>query len=62
MWLAVVMYCTTPDVTTCQVIANTEKLYYSGEACMADATDVETAILLQMMYAKAGCFKLGESV
>lgn len=62
MWLAVVMYCTTSDATTCQVIANTENLHYSEEACMADSTDVATAILLQMMYAKAGCFKLGKSV
>lgn len=62
MWLAVVMFCTTPDVTTCQVMANLEKLHYSEEACMADATDVATALLLQMIYAKAGCFKIGESV
>lgn len=62
MWLAVVMYCATPDVTTCQVIANTENPHYSEEACMADATEVATAIVIQMMYAKAGCFKIGESV
>ena len=62
MWLAVVMFCTTPDVTTCQVMANLEQLYYSEEACMADATDVATALIMQMLYAKAGCFNIGESV
>lgn len=62
MWLAVVMFCPTPNVLTCQVIANLENLHYSEEACMADATDVATALIMQMLYAKAGCFKIGESV
>ena len=62
MWLAVVMFCTTPNVTTCQVLANTANFYYSEEACMKDATDVANAIILQRSYAKAGCFKLDESV
>ena len=62
MWLAVVMFCTTPDVTTCQVMANLENMRYSEKECMADATDAATAMLLQGVYAKAGCFKIGESV
>jgi len=61
MWLAVVMFCTTTDVTTCNVMANLERLHYSEEACMEDATSVATAIILQRAYAKAGCFKIGES-
>ena len=62
MWLAVVMFCTTPDVTTCQVIANLENLHYSEEACITDATSVATVYNMQNMYAKGGCFKIGESV
>jgi hypothetical protein len=62
MWLAVVMFCPTPNVLTCQVIANLENLHYSEEACMADATSVATVYNMQNMYAKGGCFKIGESV
>lgn len=61
MWLAVVMYCATPDVTTCQVIANSNNLHYTEEACHADSTGVANAIRMQGMYAQAGCFKIGES-
>jgi hypothetical protein len=42
-------------------MANLERLHYSEEACMEDATSVATAIILQRAYAKAGCFKIGES-
>ena len=61
MWLAFVMYCTTTDVMSCRVMANTENLHYSEEACMEDSTSVATALVMQRMYAIAGCFELGES-
>jgi len=43
-------------------MANLENMRYSEKECMADATDAATAMLLQGVYAKAGCFKIGESV
>ena len=59
MWLAIVMYCTAPDVTSCDVIANVKEIHVTEEACKEDAVSAATAIRLQGMYSVPGCFKVG---
>ena len=60
MWLAVVMYCVSLDVTSCDVIANVKELHITEESCREDAYSVATSIVAQGFYASPGCFKIGE--
>lgn len=61
MWLALVLYCSTPDVTSCNVVANVDKLYITEESCLQDANSVATYLISQNLYASSGCLKIGES-
>jgi len=61
MWLALVFYCLTPTATSCTLIANTNMLHASEEACNRDAYEVADSFMYEGVYARAYCLKIGQS-
>jgi hypothetical protein len=61
MWLAIVLVCYQPDVTSCQVLAKNSELFPTLESCEKDAVIVSNYVMSQGAYSKWGCFKIGES-
>lgn len=62
MWLALVFYCMTPSVTSCTLMANTNKLHISEEACNTDALAMANSIIASGVFARAACFKVGKAL
>jgi hypothetical protein len=60
VWLAIVMICTTPNVSSCQVTAKNHKLFESEQSCKVEAKTVADLVASKGAYSKWGCFKIGE--
>ena len=61
MFLAVVMMCSTLEVSSCTLMANLANIWYTEEECQNDAIKVAGTILLNGYYAKPKCFKVGDN-
>lgn len=61
MWLALVFYCLTPDVTSCTLIANVNQIHVTEEACNTDALAMANSIMANGIFARAACFKVGKA-
>ena len=62
MWFAVVFFCTIPsDLNSCVLSGNTSVMHTSEEECLEDARGYATVLLMQNIYARPACFKLGEN-
>jgi len=61
MWLALVFYCLTPDVTSCTLIANVNNLHVLEQECNKDAIAMANSIMANGMFARAACFKVGKA-
>jgi len=60
VWLAIVMICTQPNVSSCQVTAKNDKLFDSEQSCKVEAKTVSDLVASRGAYSKWGCFKIGE--
>ena len=60
MWLAVIMVCQTPQVTSCTVIANEANIFYTLEQCQENVNSMVTTITAAGFFAKPTCFKVGD--
>jgi hypothetical protein len=61
MWLAIVFYCTTMSVDSCELAANTKNLWYNRTECEVDAMEMSGIIEGQGLYSRWACIELGES-
>jgi hypothetical protein len=57
MFVAVVMYCTSPDVTSCKFTAHVEQPHFTEIACIKDAKKLADTLIASGVYAKHGCIK-----
>jgi len=62
MWLAVLMVCSSPEVSSCVVVGNTKNLWPTESSCQADVITVGSKFMLEGYIVKPNCFKIGESV
>ena len=58
MWLAVLLGCTSPAATSCDVLVRTEGLIATEKLCQEEVAEVAKALAQQGMYVHAKCFKL----
>jgi len=63
MWLALVFFCTSNDVMSCQSYANADELYLTESACIINVVSASLYITseYQPMYIKPSCIKLGNT-
>lgn len=61
MWLALVFYCLTPEVTSCTLMANVNKLHVTEEECNVDARTMANSIMANGIFARAACFRVGKA-
>ena len=57
MFVAVVLYCTSPDVASCKFTAHVEQPHTTEKACRIDAKHLADTLIASGVYAKAGCIK-----
>ena len=60
MWLAIVMVCTNPSVSSCDVFVNVKRVYNYESVCMEDVKKVSNYYISMGSYTKGSCVKLGE--
>ncbi len=58
MWLAVLLGCTSPAATSCDVLIRTEGLIATEKLCQEEVAEVAKALAQQGMYVRTQCFKL----
>ena len=58
MFLAVVFFCTSMDVGSCQVLGNNDNLWRTSEECLLDAETFAEVLREQDFYVRPGCFEL----
>jgi hypothetical protein len=61
MWVAIVVACSTSLATSCHVLANQDRVFYSESACKDDSYKMVSYLLSQGIFAKDSCLKIGES-
>ena len=64
MWLAMMLVCANPSALSCNIIANTQRIYYNETECMAEVDRVQKDFLNKGVYAIPYCFaiKKGTSI
>ena len=58
MWLAVLLGCSSPAATSCDVMIRTEGLISSEKLCQEEVANVAKALAQQGIYVRTKCFKL----
>ena len=58
MFISIVIFCFTPEVSSCKFTANVKNPHINRGSCMVDAKAVASKLLSKGVYAKAGCIKL----
>ena len=61
MFLAMALICTTPDTITCNVITQSDNLYYSYQECSHEVQELVDLLGPQVHLVTGTCLKLGES-
>ena len=61
MWLATLIICTTPNVTTCGLSARSEELLLTEAACNAVVESAVSSIGPYAHHISGGCVQIGES-
>ena len=60
MWVGIMLVCMDASALSCQVIAKSEP-FYTEEACLKEAEQLATTMLLEGVYAIPHCHKVGET-
>lgn len=61
MFLAALLICSTPQVQSCMVVANSKNIWYSKAECQADAMNLALGLVDKGFAVRPYCFKVGES-
>lgn len=61
MFISVLLVCTSLHVSSCDIVANTEDLYFSREQCQRQTSIVVTKLVGIGVAVKPKCFKIGDS-
>ena len=61
MWLAVVFYCTTPNIQSCVMMANVDNIWMSEQECKVDVIEMANFLVSKGAYARWACFKIGKN-
>ena len=62
MWLAMLIVCSTPDVQSCTIVAQTDSLYATEATCLSNAQQGIMYFSSNSFHVNGGCVKIGESV
>lgn len=60
MWLAVLLGCTSPMATSCEVLVRTGGLIPTEQACREEVTRMSKLLVDNGMYVRAQCYKMGK--
>jgi hypothetical protein len=60
VWLAIVMVCTNPSVSSCDVFINVKRMYNYESKCREAVTEVSNYYIRSGSYTKGSCIKMGE--
>ena len=62
MWLAIVMFCTSPaNALTCTLTVNNENLYRIEEECRIEMRSMVDLFVLRGVFSQGTCVKIGVS-
>jgi len=62
MWLAIVMFCTSPtNALTCTLTVNNENLYRIEEECRIEMRNMVDLFVLKGVFSQGTCVKIGVS-
>ena len=61
MFISVLLICTSLHVSSCDIVANTEDLYFSQQQCQNQTAIVTAKLLSSGVAVKPKCFKVGDS-
>lgn len=62
MFISVLLICMSLHVSSCDVVANTEDLYYSEQECKNNTAIVVNKLVSNGIAVRPKCFKVGDSV
>jgi hypothetical protein len=60
MWLAVLLGCTNPSATSCDVLVRTGGLIPTEQACREEVSRISKTLAENGMYVRAQCYKIGK--
>ena len=60
MWLAVLLGCTNPSATSCDVLVRTGGLIPTEQACREEVSRMSKILAENGMYVRAQCYKIGK--
>jgi hypothetical protein len=61
MFISVLLICTSLHVSSCDIVANTEDLYFSQQQCQNQTAIVVSKLVSSGVAVKPKCFKVGDS-
>ena len=61
MFISVLLVCTSLHVSSCDVVANTEDLYFSEQQCQNQTAIVVAKLVSSGIAVKPKCFKIDDS-
>ena len=61
MFISVLLVCTSLHVSSCDVVANTEDLYFSEQQCQNQTAIVVAKLVSNGIAVKPKCFKIDNS-
>ena len=63
MYLAMILFCTTPQAQSCNTLVNTTNIHMTEEACRQDYESAAQAYLnMNVYFVRGGCFNIGTGV